>query len=487
MVHEKFKSHAGFILASVGAAVGLGDSLRFPGLCAKYGGGSFLLIYFLGMIIIGVPILNAEIALGRKFRSSTPKCFAYLNAKRQNIGWSACFNSLVVAILYAGILSWVIAMLIKIIPLNKSASALTPAQISGYFFTDILNKNFSPFILVMLMFAWGIMYLFLRGGAKSLANTAKFTVIIPIFLLAFLAFRGLLFENSLLALRALFVPNFYALLNVELWLDGLGQVFFSLSVLVGIMPTYGAYLPQRTNIFCDSLIIAFTDFFISLLSSIALFTTLYGCGLQDKIFGSGLITAFKVYPNAITLLFGSGNVILNSIGGIAFYLSLALMALQSAVSMIECVANPIAEKFSLDKKRVAAAICSVGFFISLVFATSIGASVLDITDHFANYFNILLLGIMECMLLGKYSQKVNLIGEINLYTNRLKLHKTPFIISLKYITPITLTILASWGVYHFIFVEGCNYEGYPIYLQIFFGWLVSITVFASGKILAMRN
>ena len=111
MAQERFKSRGGFILACVGAAVGLGDSLRFPGLCAKYGGGTFLLIYFVALIFIGIPVLNAEIALGRKFRAGAPRCMAQLNKKAEPIGWASCFNSLVVAVLYAGILGWIIAML----------------------------------------------------------------------------------------------------------------------------------------------------------------------------------------------------------------------------------------------------------------------------------------------------------------------------------------------------------------------------------------
>ena len=125
MAQERFKSRGGFILACVGAAVGLGDSLRFPGLCAKYGGGTFLLIYFVALIFIGIPVLNAEIALGRKFRAGAPRCMAQLNKKAEPIGWASCFNSLVVAVLYAGILGWIIAMLIKIVPLCKASTSMT--------------------------------------------------------------------------------------------------------------------------------------------------------------------------------------------------------------------------------------------------------------------------------------------------------------------------------------------------------------------------
>ena len=483
MAQERFKSRGGFILACVGAAVGLGDSLRFPGLCAKYGGGTFLLIYIIALVLIGIPVLNAEIALGRMMRGGAPKVMARLNKRAEPLGWASCFNSLAVALLYAGILGWILAMIIKIVPLCKEATSLTQTETSEYFFTQVLGNKVSPLIIVCIIVAWILMYACLRGGAKSLSRTAKFTVIIPIILLAFLAVRGLLYENSGEALYALFVPDFSAFNNAELWINAVGQVFFSLSVLVGIMPAYGAYLPEGTNIFRDSAVIAISDFLVSVLSSVVLFTTLYGCGLQGEISQSGIVTAFMVYPSAITLVFGEGNVILNSVVGILFYASLAMMALQSSVSMVEAVANPLSEKFNLNKKKLTGVICAVGAAICIVFATPVAACALDIADHFANYFNILILGVAECVILGVYAKPVNLAGEINRYTGRLKMPSKPLIFSLKYLSPVALSCLTLWGVYHLIFVNGGIYGGYPLWTQAVFGWALSLAVFVSGFII----
>ena len=86
MSAEKFKSKKGFILASIGAAVGLGNALRFPGLCAKYGGGTFLFIYFIALIVLGIPLLNAEIALGRKLKGAAPTCMSALTSRRPKLG-----------------------------------------------------------------------------------------------------------------------------------------------------------------------------------------------------------------------------------------------------------------------------------------------------------------------------------------------------------------------------------------------------------------
>jgi len=486
MSQERFKTRGGFILASVGAAVGLGNALRFPGLCAKYGGGSFLFIYFFALLIMGVPILNAEIALGRKIRGGAPKCMASLNKKAEPIGWASCFNSLIVAVIYAGLLGWIIAMAIKAVPLCCAQNAESKAE--GYFFSEVLSGKFSPIIAVCGIAGWALMYACLRGGAKSLAKTAKFTVIIPIVLLTFMAVRGLLYSNSREALAALFVPNFKAFSDPELWLNALGQVFFSLSILVGIMPAYGAYLPEGTNVFRDSLIIAAADFFVSVLSSVVLFTTLYGCGMQGEITRSGIACAFEVYPVAITEFCASKPVC--AVVGVLFYLSLAMMATQSAVSMAEAAINPLSEKLGIEKKKIAAFVSLFGGAVGLIFATQSAQSALDIADHFANYFNILILGIAETLVLGGGAKKIGLAAEINRYTRRIKMPAKPFYLSLKVFCPVVLSCLTLWGAYRFVFIERANYGGYPIWAQLAFGWTVSLVVFSSGfiiKLLSRKN
>lgn len=476
-------------MASVGAAVGLGNALRFPGLCAKYGGGTFLFIYLIALIVMGIPILNAEIALGRKVRGGAPKCMARLAPRAEPVGWSACFNSLTVAVVYAGALGWIIAMLVKIVPLCSSAQTMSRAEVGGYFFTEVLGGAISPLLVGTIIFAWTVMYLCLRGGAKSLAGTAKFTVIAPITLLMFLAVRGMLYSNSGEALYALFVPDFAAFGDIELWLNALGQVFFSLSILAGIMPAYGAYLPEGTNIFRDSVIIACADFFVSALSSVVLFTTLYGCGLQSEISRSGIITAFAVYPVAITRAFGVGSAF-NAVIGVLFYLSLAMMAVQSSVSMIEAALNPLSEKFGIKKKKLAAIVCSAGAAVCLVFATDEAVAAQDIADHFANYFNILFLGIAECIVIGRGAKSIGLAGEINRYTGRVKMPEKLFIFSVKYLCPIVLTFLVACGLFRLFFADGGRYGDYEWWEQAVFGWSVSLAVFSSGfaiKLLTRRK
>lgn len=489
MANERFKSKGGFILASIGASVGLGNALRFPGMCAKYGGGTYLFIYLIALLVLGVPLLNAEIALGRKIHGGAPSCLGALRRGADKVGWASCVNSVFTAIIYAGLAGWIIATIIKIVPLSFSAASLTQSEISGYFFNNVLFaqpdgalKSISPLVCGCILGAWILMYLCLKGGASSLARAAKFTVIIPIALLLFMAGRGLTYDNAGTALAKLFLPDFSKLSSPELWLSALGQVFFSLSVAVGIMPAYGEYLPDGTNVFSCSLVIAAADFFVSVLASVVLFTTLYGCGLQGEIGQSGIITAFAVYPVAITRLFGS-NAVLNAAAGVLFYSSLAMMAVQSAVSMLEAFVSPFSRTFGFGKKKIARGVCLIGAVISLIYATSSGVLIADISDRFINFYNVLLLCIAECVIIGRSKDISTLPDEINKFTKRLKMPRGLLRFSLKYLSPAVLLALTGFEIVR-LCMDGLSY---PPWAQVAFGWGLSLTVISVGFVTARKS
>ena len=490
MVKDKFKSKSGFILASIGAAVGLGNALRFPGLCAKYGGGAFLLIYFAALIILGLPLLNAEIALGRKYKSGAPVCMSNTVKKFRAlggaVGWASGLNSVFTAIIYAGLAGWIIAAAGSFAPLAINAPQMTQPEISAYFFSKVLHARIdgiidgiSPVVLACIAAAWVIMYFCLKGGAGSLAKAARFTVIIPMALLALIAGRGLLYENSSEALAALFIPDFSCLSRPDLWLTALGQVFFSLSIVVGIMPVYGSYLPAGANIFGCSLAVAAADFGVSALASVVLFTTLYGTGLQGAIGSSGIITAFAVYPAALTALFG-GNVALNAVAGVIFYLSLAMMAVQSAVSMLEAFVSPFSEARGKNKKPLVTKLCLVGGAVSVVFATTAAPLIVEISDNFVNFYNVLALGIAESLILAFSDKTPELIREINAYSKKIKLPAKLFNFSAGFLCPAVLVSLSALEISRLV----NSPPDYPIYLVFTFGICVSALIIILAAVLS---
>ena len=470
-------------MASVGAAVGLGNALRFPGLCAKYGGGAFMLIYIAALLIMGIPLLNAEIALGRKIRGGAPDCLQSLFRGGEKLGWAQCANSVFTAVIYAGLAGWILAEAFTVFPLCLTDSGQKEA--ADYFFENVLHaggdgviSGISPLVLGCIVCVWVAMFFCLRGGAETLSGAAKFTVFMPLTLLTLISVRGLMYENSAEALTALFLPDFSKLSSPELWISALGQVFFSLSLAVGIMPAYGAYLPERCSIFPTSLVIAAADAFVSILASVALFTTLYGCGLQGEIGQSGIITAFSVYPAAIAGLFG--NPVVCGIVGVLFYISLSLMAVQAGVSMLEAAISPLLKKFTLKRVKTAGTCCVFLGILSLVFATTAADILVEIGDMFVNFYNVLVLCILECIAFGWARGGKGLINEINRFSGRVKMPRGAFEISIKFLCPAVLIALAVPQL-----IKLFSGLEYPPWAQFAFGWGICIIVFLSGFVLEL--
>lgn len=472
-------------MASVGAAVGLGNALRFPGLCAKYGGGAFLLIYIAALLVLGIPLLNAEIALGRKAGGGAPDSMESLARGGARLGWAACGNSVFTAVMYAGLAGWILCEAFAFIPLCLSGAERGEA--GAYFFENILQSSgdgaiygISLPVSLSIGAVWAAMFFCLKGGAGSLSRAAKFTVFIPMSLLSVIAVRGLFYSNSGEALKALFLPDFSKLSSPELWINALGQVFFSLSLAVGIMPAYGAYLPPRCGIFPTSIVIAAADALVSIIASVALFTTLYGCGLQEGIGQSGIITAFSVYPAAIVGLFE--NPVICGIVGSLFYISLAMMAIQSGVSMLEAALSPTLQKFRLKRGKSAAICCVVLGICSLAYATTAGDILVEIGDRFVNFYNVLVLCVCECLLLGFSRGGKGLVDEINRYCKKIKMPRRIFALSIKFLNPIVLICLAVPEILKLF--TGLNY---PMWAQFAFGWGVSICVVVFGVIMSLPN
>ena len=475
---EKFKSKGGFILASVGAAVGLGNALRFPGLCAKYGGGTFLFIYICALLFLGIPLLNAEAALGRKVRAGAPRCMATLFKGGSRLGWAQCANSLFTAIIYAGLAGWLLSEAVQIVPLCLSREA----NPQNYFFESVLHASqngvisgISPLVCAAIALVWIFMCLCLRGGANAISASAKFTVFVPVAMLLLISARGLLYSNSSQALSALFLPDFSRIASPELWINALGQVFFSLSLAVGIMPAYGAYLPERCNIYSASLIIAFADAAVSVLASVALFTTVYGCGLQNSVSSSGIITAFSVYPAAILGLFK--NPVICGICGVLFYFSMTLMAVQSGVSMLEAALSPVLEEFTLRRRKAAPVLCAFAGVCCLVFATTAARTAVEISDRFINFYNVIILCIAECLALGLSKEGRGLPAEINRYSKKLTLPYALYGFSVNFLCSAVLILLAA-PEFTKLF---CGLP-YPPWALLAFGWAGSALVFSAGFI-----
>lgn len=478
-----------FILAAIGSAVGLGNAWRFPGLAAKHGGGVFILVYVIAMFAFGIPLLMMEISIGRKMRAGAPSALRGVNKKFEPIGWAATTNAFFISSYYAVVFAWVILMTLCSF---KFAGITSVEQAKGLWSELIMASinleeiefslhgfdRISTLVFVCLIIAWALIYYCIRNGAHSVGKVVKYTVFLPVVCLLIMAGKGVFMPGAIEGIKKMFIPDFSALSNPQLWTDAFGQVFYSLSIMMAIMFAYGSFLDDKSNIAVDSIIISLSDLAISLLAGVVMFTTMAGTGKLDMMSPSGIATAFIFYPQAIASLTNVGWI--NAIFAFVFYFCLCTLAIDSAFSIIEGVATAISDKYKTGKKKTTIICCVLSMCISFIFITGAGPALLDIVDNWCNNYNMIIIGILESVAIGWCFKLSKVLDEVNRNTQKFKMPGWWFKISIKFIAPIALTIMVIWNFVALIKGGGVYGKYYNLTSNLICGWLMTAIVFASG-------
>ena len=493
MARDKWSSRTTFILAAVGSAVGLGNAWRFPGLAAKHGGGAFLFVYIIAMLVLGIPLLAMEISIGRRVRSGSAGSLRAVNKKAEPIGWIAASNGFFISIYYAVVFAWVILMFFLSWKFAGFTNAANGTELASGLWLDTIKTTgttsgfgtISWPVLGCLVLAWGLVYWCIRNGSASVGKVVKYTVSLPVICLVILAVRGITMPGAMAGLAKFFVPDWSALKDSTLWVDAIGQVFYSLSVAMAIMFAYGSFLDNKSNIAVDTIIIAFADFLISVLAGIVMFTTMAGTNMLDKMTASGISTAFIVYPQAIVNL--TNVPALNAIFAFVFYFCLITLAIDSSFSIVEGTSTVISDKFHLNKKKTTRVLCILEFVLGLVFCTGAGLALLDIVDNFINAYTLVITGVLEAIAVGWCFKTSKVLTEINRNTKSFKMPSWWFNISIKVICPFILLALFIWNLVT-LFQSGGIYgaaDGYSLTANIICGWGVIAFSLASGFIIKL--
>jgi len=489
-MREKWSSRSAFILAAIGSAVGLGNAWRFPGLASKYGGGAFLFVYLIAMLMIGIPLLMMEISVARYTRQGAPGSMRALSKKNEWVGWLAVSNGIGISIYYAAVFAWVILMFFMSFKFAKltgdtdAASSLWAETIKTTGTTSGFTTISWP-VLICLLIAWALCYLCIRNGTTTVGKVVKYTVTLPVICLLIMAIRGITLPGAMAGVAKLFIPEWSALADSNLWVDAIGQVFYSLSTSMAIMFAYGSFLDEKSNIAVDTIIIAFSDMLVSVLAGIVMFTTMAGVGMLDNMSASGIATAFKIYPQAIVKL--SSNGIVNMIFAFVFYFCLITLAIDSLFSIIEGISTALSDKFKLNKKRTTLTICIIEGIISLIYVTGAGLAVLDIVDYFINSYTLLITGVLEMIVAGWFFKTSKILEQTNRNTKKFRMPSWWFLPSIRFVSPIVLTCLFLWNLSTLV-ASGGIYgaaDGYTLKANIFFGWGMIAFILFSGLIIKL--
>jgi neurotransmitter:Na+ symporter, NSS family len=469
MARQRWSSRTIFLFAAIGSAVGLGNVWRFPYLTYEYGGGAFLIPYLVALLVLGIPLLILEFAIGQKLQKGAVDAFKTVHHRLRGIGFTAVFSGFVVVVYYAAVMAWSLLFFLD----SFQAKLPWAEDSSGYFFNNILQisdgigniggLNISLFFALLAV--WTIIYLCVRNGVKSVGKVVTWTMPLPLILLGILFIRGITLDGALNGIYYYLRPDFAALLSTEVWLAAASQIFFTLSLGFGIMIAYASFNKETQDITGDAYITSLVNSAISIFAGFVVFAVLgymasaTGVGIQEVV-ASGPGLAFVVFPQALSLMpfawFFSA----------LFFLMLLTLGIDSAFSLVESVNTVFADRYSkADKKRIALAVCSVCFLLGVIFVTNAGLYFLDVFDHFVTNFGLVLVGVFQCIAVGW----VYGADKLRMYINSVSRFKIGrwwnFLI--KWFIPIALSALL---VVQFVKEMAGPYEGYPTW-ALTLGWL----------------
>ena len=399
-------SSLGFILAASGSAVGLGNIWRFPYMTGENGGGAFVLIYLLCVVLIGIPLLFNEIAMGR-LTGKNP-IGAFQNLKPKSV--------------------WVITGLLCILAcfFVMSYYSVIAGWTIGYIYTTLFNieTDFQTFIatpeyvIPLLAIFIVLTILIVAGGVeKGIERWSKVLMPVLLFLILVVVVRSVTLEGAMEGIKYYLIPDF-GKINGKVVLAALGQAFFSMSVGWGLMITYGSYLPKTQNIVSAGVWVAFADTSVALLGGLMIFPAVFALGLSPA---QGPTLTFEVLPKVFEAM-PFGNIV-----GALFFVLLMIAALTSSISMLEVPVSYFVDEHKAKRKYAAWIVGGLAFAFGLPSALSQGSSetltkmsflgktsFLDIMDHVWGTSVITIICLLLSLFAGWAIDTKKIVFELNI-------------------------------------------------------------------------
>ena len=360
-------SRFAFLMASVGFAVGLGNIWRFPYVTGENGGAAFVLIYLVCAFVIGVPILMAELMVGRRGQAAPPNAMANVaresgrSRQWQRVGGRGLLAAFTIEIVYSVIVGWVLWYLFKALTTGFAGVDAGAAEVA---FAGVLGDNGG--MLGWTLAGLAITGLIIYSGVKDgIERAVTFMMPLMFGLLLVLAIFNVFAGGFGEALTWLFTPDF-SKVGFGTVLAAIGQAFFSIGVAMGGMMTYGSYLPRSISISHSVIIIVIADTAVALLAGLVIFPAVFNYGL-DPAAGPGLL--FQTLPVAFAQMPGGYPF------SVLFFLMLAVAGITSMVGLVECVNAWIKERFGLS--RHASALLVIGAVAVLSVLSILSYNVID--------------------------------------------------------------------------------------------------------------
>lgn len=447
-----FSNQIGFVLAAAGSAVGVGNLWRFPYLAAKDGGGLFLIIYLILVATFGFTLLTSDIAIGRKTKKSAVYAYAQMAPRWKFLGILTFLVPVLIMTYYAVIGGWIT----KYITIYLSGAGKAAAQ--DDFFTSFITSPISPLVFALIFMALTALIVYF-GVEKGIEKASKW--IMPLMLVMIIGIACFVFgmkhtdaqgitRTGLQGLAVYLIPDFKNLTIqrfLQILLDAMSQLFFSLSVSMGIMITYGSYVKPEVNLNRAVSQIELFDTGVALLAGAMIIPAIYVFSGTEGM-GAGPSLMFVSLPKVFHAM-GTAGVFV----GALFFIMAALATLTSCISVLESIVANCMEIFHITRKKAsliltavymaASAVISLGysiFYMEIKLPNGTVGQLLDLMDYISNSFMMPIISFLSCILIGWIVGPKWIIDEAQSSGHRFGRRKL-YTIMIKYVAPVIMLIL----------------------------------------------
>ncbi len=432
---SSFSGKLGFVLATAGSAVGLGNIWRFPYLAAQYGGGIFLLVYLVLALTFGFALMCAEIAIGRKTGLSAIGAYKKLNKKFSFVGILASIVPIIILPYYSVIGGWIIKYLTVFVSGNMAKAA------TDGFFDSFITAPSEPigwFLIYLALTALVVLF----GVEKGIEKVSKIMMPVLVVLTVFIAIYSLFMPGAIDGLIYYIKPDFSKFSSTTV-LAAMGQLFYSMSLAMGIMITYGSYMKKDVSLEGSVKQIELFDTGIAFFAGLMVIPAVFAfSGGDETALGKGPGLMFVTLPKVFQSMTG-GSVI-----GTVFFILVLFAALTSSISLMETVVSIFIDKFGWSRKPTCIGVflgCIVmGLPSCLGYGTLadikvLGMAFLDFFDFISNSVLMPIVALLTCILVGYVIKPKTLIEEIE-RGGKFK-RKTLFTVVIKYIAPVCIVLI----------------------------------------------
>ena len=459
---SNFTGSIGFVLAAAGSAVGLGNIWRFPYLAAKDGGGVFLLCYIILALTFGFTLLTTEIAIGRKTGQSPLTAYKQLDKKFGWVGLLAVIIPGLILPYYSVIGGWILKYLASYV------TGGAHAMMSDSYFTGFITNEWEPLIWFVLFLGATtfVVYKGVNSGIEKLSKVLMPILLVMIFAIAIFSLTLSHTDDSgvtrtgLEGFMVYLIPDFTGMTFgkfVTILMDAMGQLFYSISVAMGIMITYGSYVKKDTNLSKSVNQIELFDTIVAFLAGMMIVPAVYAFRGTEGLSKGGPSLMFVSLPKVFGAMGDIGVVV-----AIIFFIMVVFAALTSSISIMEALVSSAMDKLHVTRKKATVIVALIALVLGVVVCfgynflyfdlmlpnSSVPGQILDVMDYISNYVLMPVVAIATCVLVGWVIKPKTIIDEVTVNGEKFS-RRQLYNIMIKFVTPVMLffLLLQSLGLF----------------------------------------